>query len=143
MTHADRMAAFEAERKLITIEEQSRELKDKIETFKKEKEIFKAEKDKYIANMEILNKFLIDNNLSIKDGKVCTIDTSKKDMDSEENKGNESKEEDTSKKDTLVLPEDIDSYTKKSLLEYCKKGGIEVNETLTKDEILTYLKLEK
>lgn len=144
MTHQDRMAAFEAERKLITIEEQQKGLKIKIELlekekeiFEKEKEIFKVEKEKYIEDMEILNKFLIDNNLTINNGKVCSIGTL------EENKDFEHKNEGTSEENTATLPEDIDSFTKKELLEYCKANSIEINETLTKDEILKYLKLEK
>ena len=137
MTHQDRMAAFEAERKLITIEEQQKGLKIKIELLEKEKDIFKAEKEKYIEDMEILNKFLIDNNLTINNGKVCAIGTL------EENKDFEHKNEGTSEENTAILPEDIDSFTKKELLEYCKTNSIEINETLTKDEILKYLKLEK
>lgn len=143
MTHADRMAAFEAERKLITIEEQTKELKSNIENFEKEKEIFKAEKEKYITDMEALNKFLIDNNLTIKDGKVCVIGTPEENKDSEEDKDAEPKEEGTPEENKLILPDGIDSYTKKEILEYCKSNGIEINETLTKDEILKYLKLEK
>lgn len=143
MTHADRMAAFEAERKLITIEEQTKELKSNIENFEKEKEIFKAEKEKYIADMEILNKFLIDNNLTIKDGKVLAIGTPEENKDSDEDKDAEPKEEGTPEENKLILPDDIDSYTKKEILEYCKTNSIEINETLTKDEILKYLKLEK
>lgn len=143
MTHADRMAAFEAERKLITIEEQTKELKSNIENFEKEKEIFKAEKEKYIADMEILNKFLIDNNLTIKDGKVLAIGTLEENKDSDEDKDAEPKEEGTPEENKLILPDDIDSYTKKEILEYCKTNSIEINETLTKDEILKYLKLEK
>ena len=38
MTHQDRMAAFEAERKLITIEEQQKGLKIKIELLEKKKQ---------------------------------------------------------------------------------------------------------
>lgn len=143
MTHADRMAAFEAERKLITIEEQTKELKSNIENFEKEKEVFKAEKEKYIADMEILNKFLIDNNLTIKDGKVFAIGTPEENKDSDEDKDAEPKEEGTQEENKLILPDDIDSYTKKEILEYCKTNSIEINETLTKDEILKYLKLEK
>ena len=134
MTHADRMAAFEAERKLITIEEQTKELKSNIENF---------EKEKYIADMEILNKFLIDNNLTIKDGKVLAIGTPEENKDSDEDKDAEPKEEGTPEENKLILPDDIDSYTKKEILEYCKTNSIEINETLTKDEILKYLKLEK
>ena len=151
MTHADRMAAFEAERKLITIEEQTKELKSNIENFEKEKEIFKAEKEKYIADMELLNKFLIDNNLTIKDGKVCVIGSAEENKDSEEitSTGETAEElegesvENSVEENKITLPEDIDSYTKKEILEYCKSNNIEINETLTKDEILKYLKLEK
>lgn len=151
MKHADRIAAFEAERKLITIEEQTKELKSNIENFEKEKEIFKAEKEKYIADMEILNKFLIDNNLTIRDGKVFAIGKPDENKDSEEitSTGETPEElegesvESSAKENKTTLPDDIDSYTKKEILEYCKSNGIDINETLTKDEILKYLKLEK
>jgi len=151
MTHADRVAAFEAERKLITIEEQTQELRNNVENFEKEKEIFKAEKEKYIADMEALNKFLIENNLTIKDGTVCAISSVEKNKDSEEitSTGETAEEldgdsvESSVEENKATLPEDIDSYTKKEILEYCRTNGIDINETLTKDEILKYLKSEK
>lgn len=151
MTHADRVAAFEAERKLITIEEQTQELRNNVENFEKEKEIFKAEKEKYIADMEALNKFLIENNLTIKDGTVCAISSVEENKDSEEitSTGETAEEldgdsvESSVEENKATLPEDIDSYTKKEILEYCRTNGIDINETLTKDEILKYLKSEK
>lgn len=151
MTHADRVAAFEAERKLITIEEQTQELRNNVENFEKEKEIFKAEKEKYIADMEALNKFLIENNLTIKDGTVCAISSVEENKDSDEitSTGETAEEldgdsvESSVEENKATLPEDIDSYTKKEILEYCRTNGIDINETLTKDEILKYLKSEK
>ena len=151
MKHADRIAAFEAERKLITIEEQTQELRNNVENFEKEKEIFKAEKEKYIADMEALNKFLIENNLTIKDGTVCAISSVEENKDSEEitSTGETAEEldgdsvESSVEENKATLPEDIDSYTKKEILEYCRTNGIDINETLTKDEILKYLKSEK
>ena len=151
MTHADRVAAFEAERKLITIEEQTQELRNNVENFEKEKEIFKAEKEKYIADMEALNKFLIENNLTIKDGTVCAISSVEENKDSEKitSTGETAEEldgdsvESSVEENKATLPENIDSYTKKEILEYCKTNGIDINETLTKDEILKYLKSEK
>lgn len=151
MKHADRIAAFEAERKLITIEEQTQELRNNVENFEKEKEIFKAEKEKYIADMEALNKFLIENNLTIKDGTVCAISSVEENKDSEEitSTGETAEEldgdsvESSVEENKATLPEDIDSYTKKEILEYCRTNGIDINDTLTKDEILKYLKSEK
>lgn len=151
MKHADRIAAFEAERKLITIEEQTQELRNNVENFEKEKEIFKAEKEKYIADMEALNKFLIENNLTIKDGTVYAIISVEENKDSEEitSTGETAEEldgdsvESSVEENKATLPEDIDSYTKKEILEYCRTNGIDINDTLTKDEILKYLKSEK